>query len=480
MTTVVEPRYGHGMRLVVLGATGDLTGRYLLPALAELAAAGVLRPGLEIVGVALEPWDDGRFRAEASRRLERHAAAVARDTRDQLVSGLRYVCGDVSDARTVGEAIAGAAGPVIIYLALPPVLFSAAIGAAVAVGGSGRLVIEKPFGTDLRSAEELNALLHRRFPESAVFRIDHFLGKQTVQNILGLRFANRLFEPLWSAAHIDHVDIIWDETVALEGRAGYYDRTGALRDMVQNHLLQLLSFVAMERPCGLGEGPLRDAKVELLRSVRRLDFEAAAELTQRARYRAGVVAGRQLPDYSAEHGVDPSRGTETFTAVTLFVDNDRWVGVPFRLRTGKALGADRREVRVVFRPVERLPFGQPHDPGPNVLSLTMDPDRLAVDLALNGAGDPFCLDPARWELALAPQELSPYARLLVDVFEGDPTLSIRGDEAEESWRIVEPIIDAWAAGMSPLAAYTAGSQGPPSANELDNESTAPSRAVAGD
>ena len=449
-------------RLVILGATGDLTGRYLLPALADLVEAEALSKDVDIVGVAREPWDDGQFRSHASDRLDRHAPDVTRDARHHLVSRLRYVPGDISEAEVLQHASAGATGPVVTYLALPPALFAPAIRgiAAAGLGQDGRVVVEKPFGTDLRSAQNLNRLLHRSFPESAVFRIDHFLGKQTVQNILGLRFANRLFEPLWSAEHIDHVDIVWDETVALEGRAGYYDHTGALRDMVQNHLLQLLCLTAMERPDGLGERPLRDAKVQLLRAVRRLEPGEVAQLARRARYQAGIVGGRPLPDYSAEPGVDPRRGTETYTEVTFFVDNPRWAGVPFRLRTGKALAADRREVRLVFRPVPRLPFGQPDDPGPNTLSLTMDPDRLTADLALNGAGDPFCLDPARWELQMAPQELSPYARLLVDALEGDPALSIRGDEAEESWRIVEPILAAWEAGASPLLEYRAGSHGP--------------------
>lgn len=280
-----------------------------------------------------------------------------------------------------------------------------------------------------------------------------------VQNILGLRFANRLFAPLWCSSHIESVDIVWDETVALEGRAGYYDEAGALRDMVQNHLLQVLCLVAMERPASLGEAPLRDAKVEVLRAVRRLDADEVARHTVRGRYTAGVVADRAVPDYAAEPGIDPGRGTETFTEMTLFVDNGRWEGVPFRLRTGKALARGRREVRIGFRPVDRLPFGQPDDPGPNVVTLAMSPDRLAADIALNGAGDPFCLDAARWELELAPQELSAYARLLLDIIEGDPSLSIRGDEAEECWRIVEPIIDAWRAGATPLRDYPAGSNG---------------------
>lgn len=449
-------------RLVILGASGDLTGRYLLRALAELRRVELIPSELEVVGVAWDDWDDTRFREHAARRLERHAADVSSSVREELVSRLRYVRGDATEAATLRTAAEGADGPVLVYLALPPAVFAPVIAGLASAGltGDTRLVVEKPFGTDLASARHLNALLHEHFPESAVFRIDHFLGKQTVQNVLGLRFANRLFEPLWCAEHVERVDIVWDETVALEGRAGYYDHTGALRDMIQNHLLQLLCFVAMERPSGLGEGPLRDAKADVLGAVRQLEDSEVREHTVRGQYTAGILSGRSIPDYNEETGVDPSHRTETFAEVTAFVDNDRWRGVPFRLRTGKALDADRRQIRIRFRPVDRLPFGQTDDAGPNVLSFTMDPDRLAIDLALNGAGDPFCLDPARIDLELAPQELSAYARLLVDALEGDPALSTRGDEAELSWRIVEPILDAWARDAVPLMPYTAGSAGP--------------------
>jgi len=448
--------------VLILGATGDLTGRYLLPALAELAAAGHLADDVEIVGVGRDLWGPDRFRTHAAERLERHAGDVSPAARTSVIQRLRYVGGDVADPAVLSAAAHGAKGPLIVYLALPPAVFAPAIEAAAALGlpAGSRIVVEKPFGTDLASARALNELLRRHVPEASVFRMDHFLGKQTVQNILGLRFANRLFEPMWCVDHVAGVDIVWDETVALEGRAGYYDRTGALLDMVQNHLLQLVALVAMERPAGLGEQPLRDAKVDVLRAVRRLGQEDVAAHTVRARYTAGGTGAGRVPDYAAEDGVDAARGTETFVEVTLFVDNPRWQGVPFRLRTGKALGADRREVVIRLRPTERLPFGQLHEPGPNTLTLAMDPDRLIADIALNGAGDPFDLDPARWELELAPQELSAYAKLLLDVLTADPALSIRGDEAEECWRIVEPVVDAWTAGASPLLTYPARSGGP--------------------
>lgn len=390
------------------------------------------------------------------------------------MSRLRYVRGDAGDAGTLRAAAAGAGGPVLVYLALPSFVFSPAITglAAAGLGHGTRIVVEKPFGADLASARDLNALLHRHLPEEAVFRMDHFLGKQTVQNVLGLRFANRLFEPLCGAEHVESVDIVWDETVALEGRAGYHDRTGALRDMIQDHLLQLLTFVAMERPAGLGERPLRDAKARVLRAVGALDEAAVRARTVRGRYSAGAIGGRPVPDYAAEAGVDPARVTETFAEVVLFVDDDRWRAVPFRLRTGKALGRDRREVRIAFRPVERLPFGQPGDPGPNVLTLAMDPDRLWVDIALNGAGDPFCLDPARIELELAPQELSAYARLLADALEGDPALATRSDEAEDRGGSSSPSStpgSATSSPSSPTRPAPAGRSPNPSRERLGSE-----------
>ncbi|MDQ4070153.1 MAG: glucose-6-phosphate dehydrogenase [Actinomycetota bacterium] len=450
-------------RLVILGATGDLTGRYLLVALAELYAAGSLPADLAIVGVARDPWDTEQFRRHAAERLARHGPRLPPGAGDALTRRLSYVAGDVTDRATLGTALEGDVHCAVAYLALPPTVFSPAIEALAAVGltGGSRIVVEKPFGTDLATATALNALLHRHFPEEAVFRMDHFLGKQTVQNVLGVRFGNRLFEPSWSRHHVAGVDIVWDETVALEGRAGYYDHAGALRDMIQNHLLQLLCLVALERPTALDGKELRDRKVELLRAVRPPAGDEVAARTVRGRYRAGRIGDRRLPDYTEEPGVDPARNTETFAEVTLFVDNDRWRGVPFRLRTGKALAADRREVAVSFQPVPDPVFGVEGEPPVNRLLFEMTPDRMVLDLALNGAGDPFCLEPAELTLELAPQELSAYARLLVEALEGDPALSIRGDEAEECWRIVEPILAEWER-MGPPVEYDAGSLGPTS------------------
>ena len=450
-------------RLVILGATGDLTGRYLLVALAELAAAGFLPDDLAIVGVARDPWDEATFRRHAAERLVRHAPGLPVAVRNGLVERLSYVPGDVTDPVVLAAAFGLDTGRSLVYLALPPGVFAPAIEALAAIGASSgaTLVVEKPFGTDLASAKALNELLHQHFAEEAVFRMDHFLGKQTVQNILGVRFANPLFQPAWNREHVVAVDIVWDETVALEGRAGYYDRTGALRDMIQNHLMQLLCLVAMEKPGALNAKELRDGKVELLRRVRRLTPAEVAAQSTRARYVAGAIGDRILPDYAEEQGVDPALETETFAEVTLFVDNDRWHGVPFRLRTGKALGIDRREIRIRFRTPADPVFGYEGEPPVNQLVFQMAPDRMVIDLALNGAGDPFCLEPAELELTLAPQDLSAYARLLMEALEGDPALAIRGDEAEECWRIVEPIVAEWEKGTPALLSYPAGSAGPP-------------------
>ena len=458
-------------RLVILGATGDLTGRYLLTALAEMACTGFLPADLTIVGVAREPWDTARFRAHAAQRLDRHGAHLDRGGRAELVERLSYVVGDVTDPAVLMAAFGPDTGASVAYLALPPAVFAPAIEALASIGLSegSRVVVEKPFGTDLQSAQALNRLLHRHFPEDAVFRLDHFLGKQTVQNVLGVRFANRLFEPVWNRDHVAGVDIVWDETVALEGRAGYYDHTGALRDVIQNHLLQLMCLVAMERPAGLDAKELRDRKVELLRAVRTPTPTEVSAHTVRARYGAGRIGERRLPDYTAEPGVDPARQTETLAEVTLFVDNDRWQGVPFRLRTGKALAMDRREMAIRFLPLPDGVFGEQADAPLNRLLFQMGPDRMVLDLALNGAGDPFCLEAAALELTLAPQDLSAHARLLVEALEGDPALSIRGDEAEECWRIVEPIVTQWEGGAPPLLSYPAGSPGPTWTNGATDE-----------
>jgi glucose-6-phosphate 1-dehydrogenase len=278
-----------------------------------------------------------------------------------------------------------------------------------------------------------------------------------VLNILGLRFANRMFEPLWSAQHLERVDIVFDEVLGLEGRAGYYDTAGALKDMLQNHLLQMLAVVAMEPPDALDARSLAARKADVLKAVR--PPADMARDTVRGRYTAGTVEGRRLPDYTAEDGVDPARGTETYAEYTVTIDNPRWAGVPFRLRSGKALGRDRHEMALRFRPVPHLAFAD-EDPRPDVLRLRLDPDGVTVELNLNGAGDPFDLERRALDIDLPPRRLSAYGLLLAEMLAGNAALSISDVEAEESWRIVEPILAAWAAREVPLLDYPAGSDGP--------------------
>jgi glucose-6-phosphate 1-dehydrogenase len=445
--------------LVVLGGSGDLTGRYLLPSLAALAATGALGADVEVRAVSREEWDDEAYRAWARERLAEFAPEVDRGVRDRLVAQLGHTCGDVTSAEELRAALDRVPGVPIVYLALPNTVFRPTLEALVEVGlpEGAQVVVEKPFGRDGADARALNEVLHRLVPERSVFRIDHFLAMQTVLNVLGLRFANRLFEPVWNAAHVDRVEIVFDETLGLEGRAGYYDTAGALRDMLQNHLLQLLALVAMEPPRALDDTTLPRHKADVLRAVC-----PPADMTRdtvRGRYTAGTVGGRPLPDYTAEAGVDPARGTETHAEFTVTVDNWRWAGVPFRLRTGKALGTGRREIAVHFKPVPALPFDG-RQPTPDVLRLRLEPDGIALELNLNGAGDPFDLERQVLEAAFPEQELPAYGILFRELLAGDTTLSISDVEAEESWRIVEPVLAAWAAGEVPLLEYPAGSDGP--------------------
>ncbi|HZY66429.1 MAG TPA: glucose-6-phosphate dehydrogenase [Rubrobacteraceae bacterium] len=449
-------------RMIILGATGDLTFRYLLPALARLLEAGSLPDGFEVHGLGRNDQDTEAFRYSAEERLAEDAPGVPRLAHEKFIKTLHYHRADVTDPGQVKAALRGSGEPVVAYLALPPALFAPAIEALKGAGlpEGSKIVVEKPFGEDLESAKELNRLLHESFPEEAVFRVDHFLGLQTVQNILGLRFANHVFEPLWNRDHIDRVEIVWDETLSLEGRVGYYDRAGALKDMVQNHLLQLLCLVGMEPPVTLGERDLRDRKMDVLRAVRRLSPEEVERGTVRARYAAGRIDDREVPAYVDEEGVNRKRATETFAQITLFVDNWRWSGVPFVLRSGKALAQDRSQISLRFKTVPHLAFGQETEPEPNVLRLLLNPDRIVLSTNINGPGDPFGLEHTELRTELAPQELPAYGRLLLAVLESDPTLAIRADEAEASWRIVEPILEAWEKGRVPLLGYPAGSEGP--------------------
>ncbi len=360
-------------RLAVFGATGDLTARYLLPAIAALRATGEAGDGFQLIAAGRDDWSSSQFRDWAAAQLARHAGDLPATIQAAVASSATYQQADVTDATSVARVVAD--DPVACYLALPPAVFPAAVSALHDAGlpDGSRIVLEKPFGEDLGSAIELNRLLADTLPERAVFRVDHFLAMTTVQNLLGTRLANRVFEPLWNSVHIAEIDIVWDESLALEGRAGYYDGVGALKDMLQNHLLQLLCLVAMEPPISLGERDLRDRKVDVLRSVRPLTSDDIARGTRRGQSTGGRIGDREVPAYDDEDGVNPAHRTETFAEIELRLDNWRWPDTVFRLRTGKALRRDRKEVAVCFRDLPHLPFAHRGDEAANLLRFGLDP-----------------------------------------------------------------------------------------------------------
>jgi glucose-6-phosphate 1-dehydrogenase len=469
-------------RLLIFGGTGDLAGRFLLPAIAELFAEGALPHSFQIVGTGQSGSSDDDFRRRVAERLDEHAKDVPPAARQQLLGRLRYgrvgigTENAANDVRALLDdsswALAGdAARPIAAYLALPPGLFVPAVRALGEVGlpHGSRIVVEKPFGESLEDARDLNRLLRDvtgDAGENAVFRADHVLGMATVQNLLGVRLANRIIEPLWNATHIEQVEIRWEETLALEDRAGYYDRNGALKDVMQNHMLQILALVAMEPPLTLNDRDLRDRKVEALRTVCPPPRHEMRQCTRRARYTAGRLAGtgdaadRDVPDYAAEDGVDPDRRTETFAEVALTLDSWRWAGTKFVLRAGKAMAERWKGVVIRFRPVPHLPFDAPI-PAANELRIGLDgPEGLSLHLSGSRPGPPPELVPVVLGAELPAPELRAYGQVLRDVLEGRCTLSIRGDEAEEAWRIMTPVIQAWAADDVPLEEYPAGSAGP--------------------
>ena len=454
--------------IVIFGASGDLTSRFLIPALVRLHADGHITGDFRVLGIARDKWDTAAFRRHLEEKLTAVKPEAFSVSNSSLLEKVEYIRADVTNRDSMANIFRNLTKPLVVYLALPPTLFQPTVEAlaAIKLPHGSKLVLEKPFGTSLASAQKLNRLLHGSFPEQDVFRLDHFLGKQTVQNILGFRFGNRIFEPLWSAQHIERVAIVWDETLTVTGRVRFYDETGALRDMIQNHLLQLLALIAMEPLQRLDERSLRDRKLDVFRAVRRLSADEIRRQTLRARYGPGTIGRRSVPGYVQEDGVDPQRHTETFAQVRVAIDNWRWAGVPFLLRTGKALGQARREIAIQFKSVPHMVFGQHIDPQSNVLKIELKPDRIMLSVNLNASGDLCDLQRIELDRTFAPETLSPYARLLLDVLEGDPILSVRDDEAEESWRIVEPILGAWSDGGVALTEYPAGSDGPMDASSV--------------
>jgi glucose-6-phosphate 1-dehydrogenase len=448
--------------LVILGIAGDLSKRLLLPGIASLLADGNTEP-LSLVGFAAPECTQEVFEQRLldtlGARIEGARAGGAEALRS-TVEHARLVTGDATDPAALAALSRIDPGHTALFFALPPSVTQKGLE-ALSPGELAEgtvLVLEKPFGHDAASAAQLNAALTRLVPESSIFRVDHFLAKSTVLNIAGLRFANRFIEPLLNAENVECVDIVYNEDLALEGRAGYYDSAGALRDMIQSHLLQIAAFLLMDQPSTLTERDLRDRVGEVLRA---LEVDGGfREATWRARYTAGEIGEREIPDYAAEPGVDPARKTETMAQIRLRLKNSRWAGVPITIRSGKAVGEVRKEIVVTFKPVPYLPEGFSGIDSPTRLRIGLGPETLKLEIDVNGPGNPFQLDRVALGTALSSSRVLPYGEVISSVLEGDLTLSVRGDAAEECWRIVDPILAAWAEDRVPLEEYPAGTEGP--------------------
>jgi glucose-6-phosphate 1-dehydrogenase len=476
--------------LTIFGATGDLAQRKLLPALYNLAHEGALPERFHLVGVSRSEHTDDEFReqaADAIRRFSRRAPDDAVLTR--LLADVRYVSGSFDEedvyARLAAalddfdESLGGDPLNRCFYLSTAPAFFPViveALGRADLCthdGADVRVVIEKPFGTSLAEAEELNRRVLAVFEERQVFRIDHYLGKETVQNVLAFRFANGMFEPLWNRNYIDHVQITAAEDIGIGSRAGYYDSAGALRDLVQNHMLQLLCLLCMEPPVMFTANEVRDEKAKVLHAISPPTIETVPEMSVRAQYTAGAVGGEEVVGYLEEEGVPEDSHTETYAALRLEVDNWRWAGVPMYLRTGKRLARKVTEIAVVLKPVPHLGFQQDgtQDVRPNQLVLTVQPNEgVSLSLGAKVPGTRMRIRPVNMEFlygtAFMSESPEAYERLILDVMRGDATLFTRNDEAEAQWRIIDPIEHAWAADAAPLPTYEAGTQGPAEAADI--------------
>ncbi|MGH7270935.1 MAG: glucose-6-phosphate dehydrogenase [Polyangiaceae bacterium] len=485
---------GGGCTVVIFGASGDLTRRKLMPALYNLACSRVLPNGFAVVGVARREKSDAAFRAEMRDAV---AAFSRRRPIDPVLwsdfeRGISYVQGAVEDRstfeslRTHLDQIHTSAGQSrLFYLAVPPSehgpvvegLRAASLVAPISHERAGapwtRVVFEKPFGHNLPSARALNELIASTFDESQVFRIDHYLGKETVQNLLVFRFANSLFEPLWGRKHVDHVQITVAEDIGVEGRGKFYEETGVTRDIVENHLLQLLCLTAMEPPISLSANAVRDEKVKVMRSLRPMRRGDVAHSAVRGQYGKGIVRGAEAEAYRQEPDVSPESRVETYVAMKVLIDNWRWGGVPFYVRAGKRLVRRVTEIAVVFREVPHTLFSAP-DGGirPNVLALRIQPDEgISLRFISKEPGQQTILrDVAmdfRYGATFGSNTPEAYERLLLDAMRGDATLFTRRDEAEEQWAYIDPVLDAWAADGNPAPPlYAAGSWGPEQADDL--------------
>jgi glucose-6-phosphate 1-dehydrogenase len=479
-----------GTTLVIFGATGDLARRKLLPAIYNLAHEGALPERFNLVGISRREQSDEEFRGFARESIEEFSRRESDpQVLDGLLERLSYLgfsfddddgygrLSEALDALEDGQPLNRA-----FYLSTAPEYFGVITSALKQAhlnrhrDSDVRVIIEKPFGTDLESARELQATVSGAFREEQVFRIDHYLGKETVQNVMAFRFANYMFEPVWNRNYIDSIQITAAEDIGIGTRAGYYDSSGALRDLVENHMLQLLSLVCMEPPASFEADKVRDEKVKVLEAITPPSPEEVARNTVRAQYTAGVSGGQDVPGYLEEPDVPDDSQTETYAALRLEVHNWRWAGVPIVLRTGKRLARKVTEIAVALKPVPHLAFQSHGSVGvqPNQLILTMQPNEgVSLSLGAKIPGSRMRIRPVNMEFlygaAFMSQSPEAYERLILDAMRGDATLFTRNDEVDAQWSIIDPMLKAWREGEPPLATYAAGSAGPPEAERLMGE-----------
>jgi glucose-6-phosphate 1-dehydrogenase len=480
--------------VVIFGANGDLTKRKLMPSLYRLAWEGRLAPGFAVIGVSRTPLSDDQFREHMRESVSKYLedSPFDEDLWRSFAQGLFYMPGDVAD-QSAYQRLGGCLGEVqqarqtggnaLFYLSTQPSQYAPiaeGIAAAGLAKGDGwrRIIIEKPFGRDLASAKELNTRLQKVFDESQIYRIDHYLGKETVQNILAFRFGNGIFEPLWNRRYIDHVQITAAESIGVEGRGAYYQEAGALRDMIQNHLLQVMATVAMEPSSTFSSDAVRDERAKLLRSIHVMRPEEIAANAVAGQYGSGRVGGQETPGFRQEKGVDQASQTETYVAATFLVGNWRWAGVPFYIRTGKSLPKRVSEIAIHFRSAPLAVFhNEPNDGDdggeamPNLLILRIQPEEgISLKFVSKRPGAGMTLRPVSMDFnygsSFGERSPSAYETLLLDAIVGDATLYTRQDMVEASWSVVQPILDYWGTQKFAFPNYAAGSWGPAAADEM--------------